>query len=1135
MSYRFCFGASGSGKSVRIHQEIIERAERSLAAGEDTLYLVLVPEQFSMQTQKELVEENPSRGIMNIEVLSFGRLAYRLEGETGPARAPVLDDTGKSLILRRVAASCRDSLRVLGGAIGRPGMIEEIKSVISEFKQYGIREEEIDALTDYARKGGQKALAARLTDMKVLYGAFEEARRGRYATAEETMDLLAGAIPSSDLIRRAVIVLDGFTGFTPVQNRVLSALMARAREVIFCLTLAPDGGPGPKEFFRTGDPGSEQHLFYLSRKTALRIQSLAEAGRIPRGEDLYLDRPDRARFSASPVLAHLEKNLFRPHGSRGAYEKEPGGALRIFAASTPDQEVAQILINIRRMVRDQGYAYRDFAVVSGDLETYGDLMDRCCRLYEVPVYIDRNRDIRHNPLSAGVRAALAIPVRGYDYESIFRYLRTGLSTLTREETDRLENYCLEKGIRARKHWKDPFDADTEPLRLRLIRELSPLFDLVPGEARRAPMTVAERTRALYDFVTGLEAENRMALLAAAFEAEGDTERQLEYEQIYRSLMRLLDQLYSLAGPEKISARDYLELVETGLDEIRLGTLPQLADRVLCGDIERTRLSEVRVVFFAGLNDGIIPRAASRGGLLSDLDREFLLGAGTELSPTPRQQMYIQRLYLYLNMTKPRTSLILSFSRTSREGGSLRPSFMVREIRRLFPLAEVELPEAQPPASRLTGRSDSMDLMAGCLRDYASGSMDRDPAETEAFMSLYGFLLSRGGTLARDLVRLREAAFIHYHPESIRPETAGRLYGTRIRGSVSRLELASQCMLRQFLRYGLALQERRERQVESRDTGSILHESLQRFTALLGKEGLTWTDFTPDQARALVREALFQEVNTYRDRLVYTTERSSAGVGRMERILTRTVMALQYQIRKGSFTFYGSELPFGEKGVPGLTYELEGGSLELRGRIDRVDLAEEEGRVYVKVLDYKSGLLDLDRDKVRRGLQLQLITYMEAMREFLGREKPGKEILPAAMLYYRMKDPMVPAGPSSDDLPGENPGKILEDLRPTGMVLAELDTVLRLDAAFERNSDVIRVTRSAGGDFRESHTYTREEYQAMADQVRETMVALAEEILKGASRANPARIDKRTLACTYCPYAKACVFDPTIPGCSYRED
>ena len=256
MTYRFCFGASGSGKSTCLHQEIIQRSMRSMESGDNTQYLVLVPEQYSMQTQKEMIMEHPDHAIMNIDVLSLGRLSHRIFEETAPDRRTVLTDIGKSLLLRRVASSCAKEMQVLGGSLHRTGMIAEVKSVLSEFMQYGIGTEEIGRLIDCAAKGGQKALRARLADLQVLYQAFEQAREDRMITSEETLDLFARAIPRSELIRRSVIVFDGFTGFTPIQYRVLAALMACAREVIFSITLADDGGLRPEELMDGRSAGS---------------------------------------------------------------------------------------------------------------------------------------------------------------------------------------------------------------------------------------------------------------------------------------------------------------------------------------------------------------------------------------------------------------------------------------------------------------------------------------------------------------------------------------------------------------------------------------------------------------------------------------------------------------------------------------------------------------------------------------------------------------------------------------------------------------------------------------------------------------------------------------------------------------
>ena len=448
--------------------------------------------------------------------------------------------------------------------------------------------------------------------------------------------------------------------------------------------------------------GSREALFYLSRKTVRDIVRIGMEKRIPHGRDLYMDRPVPRRFETNPALAHLEKNLYR-YGRR-PYEGDRAESVSLTEAADPRKEIRQVCIRMKELSREKGYCWRDFAVICPDLETYGDLLAAEAVRYDIPVYIDKTKAIYHNPLTEAIRSVLQISMRGFDYESVFRFLRSGLSSLTAEEVDLLENYCLEKGIRGRRKWSLAFDDATEPLRVRFLKEIEPVTgplqreygpepaeqDKVPDEAagRRGVLTAGERTEQLYAFLTGRGTEALMKERAERFKEAGDYAREKEYSQIYRGIIELLDEIYELIGEEKISAADYLELLETGLDEIRLGTLPQKVDRVLCGDVERTRFGEVKVLFFVGINDGNIPRSTGGGGLISDLDREFLESSGLELAPSPREQMYIQRLYLYLNMTKATDMLCLSYARVSMDGQSIRPSILISSLQEMFPRLRV---------------------------------------------------------------------------------------------------------------------------------------------------------------------------------------------------------------------------------------------------------------------------------------------------------------------------------------------------------------------------------------------------------------------------------------------------------------
>lgn len=1237
MSYSFCFGPSGSGKSRLLRKIIIEKAGSSLASmGKDrTKYIVVVPEQYSMQTQRELVQEHPAHSLMNIDVLSFGRLAHRVFEETGADKRTVLDDIGKSLLLRRVASKCAKDLQILERGIHRPGMIDEVKSVLSEFMQYGIGEEQIEEMAVYAGEHGQNALQARLQDLGKLYTEFCTAKKDSYVTSEETLDLLANSIPEADSLRNSVIVFDGFTGFTTVQYRVVMALIRCASEVVFSLTVSPDQGPHISLTACGGPAGKEENLFYLSRRTVYDIIRMASKEGLKRGEDLYigltgasgkegLKKEDTGsglmpgclpRFSESRVLAHLESRLFRypeiPFEEKR--EGETSGSLQLFAASTPQEEVRLIFSRVRMMIAKTGCAYRDFAIVTADLETYGDLFALEAERAGIPVYIDRTSGAFHNILIEGIRSVLQISSDNFSYASVFRYLRSGLSSLSLEETDRLENYCLANGVRGRKKWTAAFDSSCEEARIKFLREVEPVTGLpvrvipdalralqgeeVPqdistseqdsGPADQAPggvqdthrkaRSAAVRTKELYGFLAGCGAQMRVEVLADEFKDAGDVVRELQYRQIYRTVIDLLDQIYDLAGEEIMSARDYLELLEAGFSQIRLGTLPQRVDRILVGDIERTRLTQIRHLFMAGVNEGNIPRSASRGGILSDMDREFLAAGGAVLAPTPRQQMFTQRLYLYLNMTKPSRTLTVSYSTVSRDGKSLRPSYLISMLQGLFPALEVEYPEQEPVSSRITGRADGLRLLADQLRTFVEGNTPDTEDFVRDFSLLYGFYTSPEVTAdarMRDAVQsLRNAALSRYTPRLLQSSLARALYGNMIVGGISRMETGAKCFLRQHLQYGLHLRERDLYEFAPVDGGSILHESLQRFDALLLAEGISWKDFSEEDALRLSARALQEEAAVYRNLLLYKSARDQGRLDRYAKRLLRTVDTLQYQIRQGDFQPIASELSFGgqEGRMPAIGFDLGNGRrLLLVGRIDRVDMCAQDGARYLRIMDYKTGINDLDEDLIRRGLQLQLITYMEALLNAgadrldtlagriedrpAGEEIPLSEetrqedkIIPSAMLYYRMTDPVInitaaevadSAGPDADPeqyMAGERIGKIRSSLRPTGLVFEDDESISHLDKYFTGKSDVIPVTRSTkGGYTAASHLIDEEEYRKLADMARQALCRVAEHILDGDVSAQPASLKKGASACDYCPYKGACGFDPRIPGYSYRK-
>lgn len=1184
MSYRFCLGPSGSGKSSLIHKEIIERANRFLdhpECGEPARYYVIVPDQFTMQTQRELVEENSRHGIMNIDVLSFSRLSYRIFEEVGGDNRAVLGDTGKSLILRKIAGQIRDQLMVLGSSLSKPGMISEVKSQLSEFLQYDIGETEMEELIGYAGSHRQNALKNRLLDLRTLFRAFNEYRQQNYITSEETLDIVSELIPHSEKIRESVIVFDGFTGFTPVQYKVLAGLLRCAREVIFCLTFDEDDGPSAEEVMATGTIGSEQLLFALSRKTIRNISKISSQSGVRHGKDIRTDRNAGIAWKKSgcPVLPYLEQHIFR-HPAHPFTDKtnERNKSLRIVKASDPEEEIRQACILIRQLSAQYDYDYRDFAIVTGDLEGYADLLEKQMTRYEIPFYLDRTRPVMENVLTEMIRSALNLRIGGFSYQAVFRFLRCGVTDLTPQETDLLENYCLSHGISSLKKWLTPFDENVEVLRKRFLDEIEPLIRDRLQEDVKAPVTAGERADILLEFLERDRTEEKTAAIAAGFAETGDPSGEMEYSQIFEAVTDLLRQIQDLIGDEKISAREFSDLIDAGLQEIRLGTIPQKADQVLVGDIERTRLKRVRVLLFVGVNDGIIPKAVRNTGLISDPDRELLARSGIEMAPGPREKIYTQRLYLYLNMTKPSDLLILSYAQTSRDARSLRPSYLIAQLKKLFPDAEEEIPEEESALRRLTGTKESLTFLSEGLRRFADGEYIGEPEKAKEFRMLYRWFADYSAnaaagrnaetgsgknstetsahvqqafpeeTIRKILTNLTDNAFRHYRPRNLAPGTARQLYGNVLTGGISRMETAAQCYLRQFLQYGLRLRERDEFVFQPVDSGTLMHESLQRFSGALSGKGLTWRSFDEETGRKLISEALDKTAAEYHDLIAYSTARTRYSVTRILKILVRTINTLQFQLQQGSFEPAAYEMSFGQSGrEDAIRFDLgHGRELRLTGRIDRLDLCRENETLYIKILDYKSGRHVLDPEQIRRGLQLQLPVYMEEAMK-IARMHGEKDVIPSAMLYYQMDDPVIDrimppeTGNTSDTSP--DPGyveriqrEIRKKLRPTGLVNTDRTSLFLLDHDLASSSLVIPAGITRRNELSaSSKVYTPDEYREMTDLVQKKMCEMGSHILDGDVAAEPARIDAQRTACDFCPFQNVCGFDRSIPGYGFRTD
>ncbi|WP_418452732.1 helicase-exonuclease AddAB subunit AddB [Candidatus Ventrimonas sp.] len=1122
MALQLILGGSGSGKTTYLYDEVI----RLSMEHPQEQYFLIVPEQFTMQTQKDIVTRHPNHGTMNIDIVSFARLAYRIFEELAVEQLSVLDDMGKSMVLRKVAAAQKRQLVLFGGQLSKPGFVGQLKSMLSEFYQYGITPE---ALREMAPSARSPLLRQKLEDLALVEQSFQEYIEGHYITTEQVLDVLCRLIPESGLIRNSVIALDGYTGFTPVQYRLTELFLVYAKQVYVTVTADEAAGIYGKMGI--------QNLFYMSRQMAVRLSEIAEKNQVKKLPDIILGEQKNRRFARRPELAWLEQNLFR-YGTETAYTGEATDSIVFFQASNPSGEVSHIVHEIQRLVQEGKARYREIAVITGDLPGYGKEITHQFTQNQIPHFMDDKKNVLDNCLVELIRASLEAVRQDFSYESVMRYLRTGLVSQERTMVDRLENYILAMGIRGGKRFRETWertyrgagDLNVTEVNAFKDRVLASLFAM-QERFRQADLTIAGMTEAVLTLLADCRAEEQLESYQEYFTKIGEHRLAKEYGQVYGLVTELLKRLSDLLGEERVSRKEYLEILDAGFAELKVGVIPAVADRVVVGDITRTRLAHIRVLFFAGVNDGIVPARKERGSLLSDRDRDFLGEHHLELAPTAREESFQQRFYLYLMMTKPSKQLILSWCRTGADGKSRRPSFLIGELRAMFPDAVLTDQETQMD-SEIYSVAEAKQRLSTKLGQYRDGQLEQDEEKAQ-FLELYRWFASSKDN-QKTLRRFMDAAFFVYEQQGISHAVAKALYGEILSGSVTRLEQYAACAYSHFLRYGLELLERKRFELASSDIGTLFHESIDLCFRRVKEKQYDWHTMTNETRDMLVEECVAAVTENYGNTILGSSARNRYLAQRVGQITKRTVWALQQQIKKGDFIPTGFEVSFSAAdNLSAMKIALsESEALHLRGRIDRMDVCEDGGKVYVKIIDYKSGSTSFDLLALYYGLQLQLVVYMDAVTEMAQHHYPDKEIVPAGILYYNIADPLAEKKGQPD--PEKIDAEILKKLRMNGLVNSELEVVRHLDRTIEKESDVIPVVLKDGEvQAGRSSVANRERFARLSQFVHRKLKEAGQEILDGEIGVAPYKNGQRT-ACDYCPYHAVCGFDRKTSGYEFNR-
>lgn len=1140
MSIRMLIGRAGTGKTTFCINEMQEKMKYE-PNGDPIIYLV--PEQMTFLSEYKLISTSDLGGMIRTQVYSFSRLAWRILQETGGISRYHINSVGVSMLIRKIIEDKKEQLTLFEKAADKTGFIEQLEKLLTEFKRYLIKPEDIAEQHLSANDASEKVLKDKLHDLEIIYEAFEDALLNKYIDSEDYLRLLGEQIASSAYLQNATIYIDGFYSFTPQEYMIIEQLMKHSKDMTIALTLdRPYHHEAPDEL----------HLFRMAGETCQTLYEMAKVEGVHVEEILFQEQFRLTHDS----LKHLES--FFEQRPTVSFEGTP--LVHLAQAVNRRAEVEGIARAIRKLAREENYRYRDIAILLRNGQEYYDLIENIFTDYDIPVFIDQKRTMLNHPLIELIRSTLEVINGFWRYEPVFRAVKTELlfpeksdvSNL-RAQMDQLENYVLEHGIQG-KSWTQKerwtyrrfkgleletfAQTDAEKEKEEELNELRKMIS-TPIQRLAKRFAKAETGRelcaALYYFLEELHIPTKLENWKLQEEEAGNLVRSREHDQAWNGIVDLLDQFVEMLGEEEVSLKKFATILDAGLESLRFSLVPPSIDQVLVADLEKSRLTEIKAAFVIGLNDGVLPAKFSEEGLIADEERERLAVKGIAIAPSSRKRLLDEEFLAYNALTTASERLFVSYPLANDDGKALMPSLYINRLLEIFPniqsqhyIQEIsELPELEQK-DYISHEETGLSLLTGQLQQQKRGYPIYD-----IWWDVYNYYIGN--------IKWRERAkkvlqSLNYKNEStqLSEDTSKELYSEVIQGSVSRMELFSACPFSHFAKHGLKLRERQVFRLEAPDIGELFHGALKYIVETVMVSEKSWERMTQLEIEQLAKEAVELLAPKLQHEILLSSNRHHYIKRKLAEIIKRASLVLQEHAKASGFAPVGLELGFGPKQkLPPLKFSLRNGTkMELIGRIDRIDKAEDENGVYLRIMDYKSSAKEVNLNEVYYGLALQMLTYLDIV---VANSKTliGKEAVPAGVLYFHVHNPIVNTSKmlTLDELDNQ----LFKKFKMNGLLLGEEKIIRLMDRTVDTGDSAIVTAglKKDGTLTKRSKVASHEEFDQLRRFVRKYYVKTGNAIAGGDVKIAPYKLKDRK-PCTFCSFKSVCQFDESLEANDYRK-
>ena len=1093
MSFRIIYGRAGTGKSEYCYREIAQKIKK------ENKILIITPEQFSFTAEKKLMDAIDTQAVFNAEVVTLSRMAYRVISEIGGKNETNLSKCGKAMLIYSILSNNKKELKFLGKTDENVDMLD---TAITEFKKHGISVEqlkqEIESQEDIYLKN-------KLQDLNVVYSGFEEQLAGKYIDETDLLTILAENIDKTDMFKDAVIYIDEFAGFTSQEYHIIEKLIQIAKQVT--ITICTDG------LHEIKNPDTD--IFYSNEVTVTKLLEVAQNCDV-KIEEIKLEETYRFKNSE---LKHLEKNLYENKPQK--YNSQIKN-IQLFLAKNQYSEIEEVARNVLKLVRDEGYRYRDISIITKNIATYSSLARAIFDKYDIPIFIDENRDLNQNVVIQYILAILEIFIKNWSYEAVFNYIKTGFSNIEEDDIFKLEKYCLKWGIKQNK-WKKEFTygnyeekdkADIE--RLEQIRKdlVTPLMNLKYKIDENK--TVEGISKAIYEFLVEQQIYEKVQIKIQELNEIGQIDLANEYESSIQTIIEILDEIVLVFKDDKITIDKYNQILKIGFKNSSLTKIPGTQDQVIMGDVDRSRSHKVKAIFIIGLNDGEFPSVRKDEGFLNDADREVLKQNGIELAKGTIDKLYEDSFNIYKALTTSEEKLYLLYSSSDMQGKALRPSMLINKIKKIYPMLQEQSDVIERRSEILNKKTTYEELIVNLSKLKEQDSIEK------LWYYIYDYYQKNSEWNEKLKQSLKGLEYTNI-PDKIDQNNIDRLYGNTLVTSISKLERYRSCPFSYYLQYGLKIKPQEELKIQTLNTGTFIHEVIDEFFGTVREVEIKLEEITEEQLSEIINKIIDSKLGQNKNYIFTSTAKYRALVIRLKKIIKKALKYIIGTIVQSRFEVLGTEVEFGEKGkYKPIRLTLEDGKrIEIIGKIDRIDTAQGEDGKYLRIIDYKSSAKNIDLNEVYAGLQIQLLTYLDAACK-------EEDLMPAGVLYFSMLEQMIKSDKRLEQEEIEE--KIRANFKMKGLILADVKVVKLHDKNLQNgNSALVPAYIGKDGELSEKKTsgVTAEQFKDLQKYMYTIIKQISKEILGGNIDLKPYYKDKKT-PCKYCDYKSICSFN--MGGC-----